>query len=220
MGEEEVAAAMTPRQPKRARGLARFERLLDAAELLLGSGSTDALTLASVAAMARVPLASVYHYFPSIVALLSGLARRYFEDFERLMDVRLPHATLRSWTDLCRAHAAAGRRYYETHPAAMRLLLSADCGTQVRLSDRAMNLRFAEAQYRAYCRHFLMPPGKYPVERCAIAITISDSVWSLSYDRHGRITDALAEEALSARLAYLCLYLPARSEKRDEPLGE
>jgi AcrR family transcriptional regulator len=213
-----VANPLLPRDPQRARGRLRYEKLLDAAAALLESGAGAGLTLNDVASFAGVPLASIYHYFPSNVALLVGLARRYFQDFERLMDVRVAHTSLRSWCDLCRAHAEAGRRYYESNPAAMRLLLGAGFGTQVRQSDLAANARFAAAQYHAYCRHFVMPTGDYPIEHCAIAITISDSVWSLSYNRHGRITDALAEEALAARLAYLRLYLPERAEKRSEAL--
>jgi AcrR family transcriptional regulator len=218
-GIEAAASALLPRDPQRARGRARYEKLLDAAAALLGSGDGSTVTLNDAATFAGIPLASVYHYFPSNVALLVGLARRYFRDFERLMDVRVAHASLRSWFDLCKAHADAGRRYYESNPAAMRLLLGAGFGTQVRQSDLAANVRFAAAQYHAYCRHFVMPTGDYPIERCAIAITISDSVWSLSYNRHGCITDTLAQEALAARLAYLRLYLPERAEKRPEALA-
>jgi AcrR family transcriptional regulator len=216
---EAAANPMLPRDPQRARGRLRYEKLLDAAASLLGNGDGSTVTLNDAATLAGVPLASVYHYFPSNTALLVGLARRYFRDFEDLMDVRVPHSSLRSWTDLCRAHAAAGRHYYERNTSAMRLLLGAGFGAPIRQSDLAANLRFASAQYHAYNRHFVMPTGDYPVEHCAVAITISDSIWSLSYNRHGRITDALAEEALAARLAYLRLYLPERAEKRLEPLS-
>ena len=209
---------LLPREPQRARGKARYEILLDAADAALAERNGSEITLVDAASRAGVPLASVYHYFPSNVALLVGLARRYFRDFERLMVVSAAHDRLGSWMDLCRLHAAAGRQYYATHPAAMRLLLGADCGTQVRQSDLDANLRFAALQYCAYCRHFVLPPGQYPIDRCAIAITISDAIWSLSYSRYGCITDAMADEALEARFAYLLRYLPERAEKRAAPL--
>ena len=212
------ANPLLPRKPQRARGKARYEILLDAADAALAEHNGSEITLLDAASRAGVPLASVYHYFPSNVALLVGLARRYFRDFERLMAISAPHDRLETWMDLCRLHAAAGRQYYATHPAAMRLLLGADCGTQVRQNDLDANLRFAAMQYRAYCRHFVLPPGQYAIDRCAIAITISDAIWSLSYSRYGCITDAMAEEALQARFAYLLLYLPERAEKRTTPL--
>jgi AcrR family transcriptional regulator len=209
---------LLPREPQRARGKARYEILLDAAEGALGERNGSELTLLDASSRAGVPLASVYHYFPSNVALLVGLARRYFRDLERLMAVSGAHDELGSWMDLCRLHAAAGRQYYATHPAAMRLLLGADCGTQVRQSDLDANMRFAAIQYCAYRRHFVLPPGQYAIDRCAIAITISDAIWSLSYSRYGCITDAMANEALEARFAFLLRYLPERAEKRAAPL--
>ena len=43
---------------------------------------------------------------------------------------------------------------------------------------------------------------------------MTDSIWSLSYARHGTITDDLAREAQRAAIAYLRGYLPAYAPKR------
>ena len=75
---------------------------------------------------------------------------------------------------------------------------------------------------RIYCRklvqHFAMEAGPALEEAFAIAVTVSDAIWSLSFARHGRIEPALAEEAMRARLAYLRLYVGAFVPKRDVPL--
>ena len=67
---------LLPREPQRARGRARYEILLDAADAALAERNGSEITLVDAASRAGVPLASVYHYFPSNVALLVGLARR------------------------------------------------------------------------------------------------------------------------------------------------
>ena len=45
-------------------------------------------------------------------------------------------------------------------------------------------------------------------------IVINVSIWALSYHRHGRITDQMAERARLARVSYAKTFLPDRFELR------
>ena len=63
-------STLVPREPQQARGKARYEILLDAAESILAEQNGSEVTLLAAASRASVPLASVYHYFPSNMAML------------------------------------------------------------------------------------------------------------------------------------------------------
>jgi AcrR family transcriptional regulator len=203
-----------PRAPQRARGRVRYENLLDAVDTLMADRDAGAVTIQDTALQADVPLASVYHYFPSNTALLVGLARRYLRDVEALLDTPLDHRALRQWSDICRWHVETARRFFIERPVAMKLLLGTDCGSQVRDTDREANNRLGHAGLATFQRHFVLPESPDLAERCSLAVTISDSILSVSYSRHRTVTEAMAEEAFRARVAYLRLYFPEHAQKR------
>ncbi|WP_419897060.1 TetR/AcrR family transcriptional regulator [Roseomonas sp. USHLN139] len=209
----EEPRAETPRQPQRARGHARFETLLNAADQLLREQPAATISLQDVARLAEAPLASVYHYFPNPTALFLGLAQRYVLAFDTLYASpveRIPD----NWPALCRILWSRARQFYEENPAAMRLFLGPDVGLKIREADLESNNRLGRRQHDLVQRHFHIPDDPELLRRFALSITISDSIWSLSYIRHGGITDAMAREAADAREAYLALYIPLRAARR------
>ncbi|MBS0561321.1 MAG: TetR/AcrR family transcriptional regulator [Proteobacteria bacterium] len=207
-----------PRVPRRVRGMERYTQLLDAADALLRDREPGELVIQDVATHAGVPLASVYHYFPSNVAVIAGVAQRYIERFEEVLTQPMDHAALNHWTDIVREHARRSTRFFNENPIATKLILGGDGISQLRSLDKESNERLARRYVTTYRRHFVLPDDPILVDRCAIAITIMDAVTSLSYSRHGRITPEMAEEAVQARLAYLTLYIPQRAPKRPKPL--
>lgn len=60
----------------RASSQARIAAILDAARGLLADEGIGGLTIYSVAERAEMPPSSVYHFFPSVPALLQGLTGR------------------------------------------------------------------------------------------------------------------------------------------------
>jgi AcrR family transcriptional regulator len=64
------------REPLQARARARLERILAATVELLTEDGIDALSTGAIAKRARVPIGSVYHYYPSKEAILAELANR------------------------------------------------------------------------------------------------------------------------------------------------
>jgi len=205
----------TPRRPLRARGLSRYEALLDAVDALVRDRPPASISLQDVAREAGAPLASVYHYFPNSTAALLGLAQRHHRRFEAVYEEPIA-AVPEAWTELNRLWAARARRVYETHPTTMRLFLGADVAGRVRDADLSANRRFGEHQYRLLRQHFLIPEDPGLVDKLAIGVTISDAIWSLSYIRHGRLTDGMVEEAARAKEAYLAAFIPLRAARRTE----
>jgi len=85
--KDRVAERSAPRQERsRARQLA----LLAAAEAIVVEVGVDGLKMRELARRAKLPIASVYHYYPSVAAIIHGLARQYFETLRAALDASLP----------------------------------------------------------------------------------------------------------------------------------
>jgi AcrR family transcriptional regulator len=67
------------RQPKQARSQERVHHILDVAEQLFIELGYDQTTTRAIAARAKVPVGSLYQFFPDKEAILKALANRYFE---------------------------------------------------------------------------------------------------------------------------------------------
>ena len=77
---------MSPRSaPQQERSRVRQRALLDAAEEILGEVGADGLKMREVARRANLPIASVYHYFPSAPALIRTLVERMLDELRALL---------------------------------------------------------------------------------------------------------------------------------------
>ncbi|WP_240101680.1 TetR/AcrR family transcriptional regulator, partial [Pseudomonas aeruginosa] len=86
----------------RASSQARIAAILDAARGLLADEGIGGLTIYSVAERAEMPPSSVYHFFPSVPALLQGLTGEVHAAFRACLEQPVDHAGLRCWRDLSR----------------------------------------------------------------------------------------------------------------------
>lgn len=80
------------RQPKQTRSQERVNQILDVAEQLFIELGYEQTTTRAIATAAKVPVGSLYQFFPDKVAIMRALANRYFEQ-EYRMFVQL-HAEL------------------------------------------------------------------------------------------------------------------------------
>ena len=77
---------VSPRSdPQQDRSRARQQALLDAAEEILGEVGSDGLKMREVARRANLPIASVYHYFPSASALIRTLVERMLDGLRTIL---------------------------------------------------------------------------------------------------------------------------------------
>jgi len=211
--------SLRPGPPQRqARGRLRIEKILDAADQVIARQDVTDLSLQDVAQQAQLPPASLYHYFSTSQSLLMELARRYHTAFEALASHRIDHGQLTQWSDLCVFHADLALRFYHEHPVAMRLFLGPQNGWEIRAADLATNWRIGGLYYRKLIQHFMVAESSMLEEAFAISVTISDSIWALSFARSGSVEPDMAAEAMRARLAYLRLYVGEFVEKRAVPL--
>src|SRR5215468_8252105 len=114
---------ITPRWPARADSKARFQILMQAIESLLAQRGPSEITIQMIADEARMPTATVYHFFPSAEAAMFAQARVYVERFEKMgTEGRTPEER-RSWQQAWRIGMQKGRDVYVANPSCMRLLL-------------------------------------------------------------------------------------------------
>lgn len=204
-----------PRVPLRERGVARYSTLLNATERLLTDGNPDSVGLYQIAKAAGVPPASVYHFFPTKEAAFVALVQRYVDGFAESSHLPARADQIHSWQDLMALEQDRARRYYTTHPAALKLLYGGYGGLDSRKIDIEFVSSLAQGMYGRYDNVFHMPYIADPARMFHISLTIMDSIWSLSYLRHSKITDEYALEALAACYAYCRLFLPERVELRQ-----
>lgn len=67
------------RQPRQARSQERVSQILDVAEQMFISEGYEATTTNAIAARAKVPIGSLYQFFPDKAAILQALTMRYME---------------------------------------------------------------------------------------------------------------------------------------------
>ncbi len=84
---EKVAEGRSSRRSRgqQARSRERVDQLLDAAEALVTAHGFDGLKMRELARSAGLPIASIYHYFPSNVAVLRALAEKHLVELQAVI---------------------------------------------------------------------------------------------------------------------------------------
>ena len=90
MEQDNLADRVAPRSAlKQERSRQRQQALLDAAEEMIAEAGLDGLSMREVGRRAGLPIASVYHYFPSAPAIVRELATRQLARLGALVEHRL-----------------------------------------------------------------------------------------------------------------------------------
>ena len=196
------------RRPTQARGIAKFEKILDAATALIAEHRRPDISLYDVAKAAGVATGSVYHFFPSIESVFIALVQRYDELFANLIRDIDPHNDSVDWQDLLVLHTERSREFMNSSPPALMLIIGPLRTWQSRLVDTVGDARISLAMVESYQRHFVLPEQPQPESILHYAIQILDGFWELSYQQHGFVTDDISRETNRAMIAYLSLYWP------------
>lgn len=192
-----------PRRPERANGVERYGLLVAAAERVLERDGIDALTIQRIACEAGVPMASVYHFFPSPGAAVLAVAERYLAGFAQTIQARILGAGTKPWQDIVAILMRRTVRFYLRRPHAQRLFLGSDYSWQIRQADLLNNRAMAFTIRRIIAPHFAHMDEQDLLDAIIIAISIGDAVLALSVARHGTITSKFGDEAIMVVCGYL-----------------
>jgi AcrR family transcriptional regulator len=196
------------RKPTQARGIAKFEQILDAAHKLIAEQLTRDISLYDIADEAGVATGSVYHFFPSIESVNVALVERYDERFADIIRNTEPQDSDTSWQNLLKLHTENSRTFINAHPPALLLLIGPLRSWQSKQVDTVGDTRIAQAMVESYGRHFILPQQPKPEVILHHAIRMLEGLWELSYQQHGLVTDDMSIETNRAMTAYLSLYWP------------
>jgi AcrR family transcriptional regulator len=189
-------------------GRTRRMQLLTAARELLCERNPEDVSFADVCECAGIPRASAYHFFPNIQSVFVGLRLLHAHSMLNALENTgsLPGESWRGF--FCRI-VDIGVSVMRDEPAATKLIYGGLGGMlEAQQLGRELDARLARLTLDGMARHFELPdwPEREPI--VAIAFTIVDSVFRLSYRRSGEITPWMVEEAKRAAIAYLRNYLP------------
>jgi len=196
------------RRPSQARGIAKFNQILDAAHAIIDEQGVNGFSLYDIAERAAVAPGSVYHFFPNLTAVFGALVERYDETFARLVSEPLLAPERESWETILITQTERSRRFINAHRPAMLLILGPGQSWQSRLIDTVGDTHNAHAMIATIRESFVVPDRPDPAELMHNAIRCLESLWQLSFQRHGEVTDEMAEETNKVMIAYLSLYWP------------
>jgi len=201
-----------PRKP-RASSQARIATILEAARALLAEQGAAGLSIYTVAERAGLPPSSVYHFFPSIPALLEGLIGQVHAAFRDCLTQPLEREP-ETWRDLSRMIELRMLAIYEQDPAARQLILAQHGLAEITRADLSHDIELGRAMQVLFESHFVLPRLPQELDVFALAFELSDRVYGRSVQLHGCITPRMAEEGMRVFDAYLGLYLPPYLPRR------
>jgi AcrR family transcriptional regulator len=184
----------TPRTPLQDRSKDRVERVLDAAEELVNEEGAGNVTMQMISTRSGVGRASVYQFFPSILAVWKALALRYLESLQvHLQHKVMPHQ-FTHWSKAWDALIDAAVDFYHTNPLAQSILLGSDGTQEIRIADPEYDRRYAKWIAERFA-HLAEEEHALAIEHLRVNVTCTTALFSLSVWEHGRITPFYASEA-------------------------
>ena len=202
------------RRPQQKRSQERFEQILDAAEQLLDELEPNSISIYTLADKAKMPPASIYHFFPDSAHVFIALAERYFDKFSHNLD-RVPREQRQTWQDLIEFRFNATRQFYNAHVSARKVILGAGSSWSIRSRDFELVEELARAGVAEIAHHFVLPTIPGIVDRMVETISLNDGIWANYNHRFGCLPDEQEVYARRARIAHMRTYLPEWMEHRE-----
>lgn len=196
-----VLAVRTPKAPVQQRSIERVEVMLDAAERLVAIHGTSGVTINEIATESGINRASVYQFFPSILAVWRGLALRYLADLQAQFDYIVAEHTYSHWHGAWDALIDTAANYYNENPVPRSVLLGTDGARDLRVADPDYDKRYAEWISETF-GYLAQNERGMDVKYLRVIVTMTTSVFSLSVWEHGTITSFYTDEAKRMSRAY------------------
>lgn len=198
-----------PRKPLQERSRQRVEKLLDATDKLLAAHEPGEVGLYDIARVAKVPPASVYHFFPTKEAAFVALAERYLQRLYKVVrETPLDRKRIRHWSDVFILGSQRSFDFYNRNPVLLKLFFGGALSPEIRRRDDEYLRGLSEGGYGWLNRYFCMPYLPEAEMKFSVILSIYDGITLTSYQRHGRVTEAYHEEMLRVIIAYCRTFLP------------
>jgi AcrR family transcriptional regulator len=160
-----------------------------------------------IAAKARIPEGSAYHFFANRFDIFSVLAKDLSDMFIQAHNRPVPATRRRSWQDLAAYLVEVGAEVYAENPPARQLLIGGKTPPEVKQADRLNDRVVGNVMYDVFARHFDLPDTDEMRNAFYYFIEVTDLIFTLSVIEHGEITAAMLDEAKRVGTGYLGTYL-------------
>jgi len=191
----------TPKKPVQVRSIDRVDKILDATESLIKSDGISGVTMQKISQESGVGRASVYQFFPSILAIWKGLALRYLADLQDHFEKYVTHKKYDTWQEAWDVLIDDAVTFYDQNPVAQSILLGSDGTQDLRMADPDYDMHFAEWLAEEFS--YLSKDGRsLGPEFLRINVTTTTALFSLSVWEHGSITPFYCDQVKRITKAY------------------
>lgn len=198
-----------PKYPKQERGWRKFELILTAASDMICERGVHNLSIPNIATRAKIPLSSVYQFFPTPQAILVELAKRHNDKLNEQLVETLLAAKLTRWEDIFTIMIDVVVNYSRANAVAQDLFLSPIVPKEIMAistdADEKLNTAILELLPQEIIEALLLAPEGIDPIRVTIEIVLT--VFSVAFRTYGEITDYAVAEAKRAGISYLQSYL-------------
>ncbi len=215
--DSELAKKLVPNKFKftSQQGRIRRQKLLTGAKKLSETHSINDITLAAVCEEAGIPRASAYHFFPNIEAIF--LALRFLNAIEILEELSTVETVgFDRWQGYFNSLINRCVDIYNNDQTKAKLIY--DTNTPDFEGDsfgEDIDHQIVDLVYKRLSERYEMPKFEDIQDTLLIAYSIINGIFTLSYRRHGSITDNYLQEANTASIAYLRCYLPEKLPRKN-----
>lgn len=199
------------RKPRQARSQERVKQILDVAEQMFIAEGYSATTTNAIASRAKVPIGSLYQFFPDKGAIVQALARRYTEQLhqhlEQLNTDDIKHLPLSTYVEQV---IDAVNQFFSEHPGYHAIFMQVQ-GTIPELeeienaADALLIQDFTTALSQRYAN---VEHVDYQAIAFVLVKAIGTLLW-LSLSQEPQFRQQLVAETKRLTLNYLQSYFPA-----------
>ena len=202
----QVTASPNPRmrrQPQQARSRARVERLLEAADTVLATEGFGALTIRRLAAQARVPVGTIYQFFPDMQAILDALALRYLAEFAELIEAVVARAESEHWTDPVQVLLDAFINLYRSRPGYLAIWGGQHLSPEIRQADDENNALIANGVRRTLIAQLGLPDSEELMRTCEVTVRVCDALLQYAFRKGPQADEQVLTEMIRLQRLYL-----------------
>lgn len=192
------------REPVQQRSRQRVQRMLESAMELLETQGEAAVTTRAIAERAKVPVATVYQFFPNKEAILRELLTEHLDQRDREGIALLNGMEPRSVAEVIAGIFGFHRDYLADHPEVVSLFYA--CRNAGLLTDPAqLRARLADAVHRSLLEWGLLRSGTPPLVSM-VAVELGDRALELAYRAQPADQQTVLAEGMRAVTGYLESY--------------
>lgn len=196
---------VTRKVPQRKSSVGKLERITDAASRLLKTYSVNDVTIAMLAEHSGVSRTTIYDFFPTVMAVYEQVAQAHVVESNEFMLDYLQKRKPVELFEVVDTLVDAAVEFFNTNHAARKTMLGTGA-LEMHLFIEDFEGLCAQLYHMAYKGEWAFEAGDFrdPFRHLA---TIQSALYTNSVQRHGLITEYMADQVKAASRGYLNVVL-------------